>query len=94
MNNNVGQSKNSPVTEEQLFAVTIGNPDVLNGPINLQPYNPEWPSMFSVLEKQIHDALGTKARMIEHVGSTSVPGMSAKPVIDIVLAVADSADER
>jgi GrpB-like predicted nucleotidyltransferase (UPF0157 family) len=94
MNNNVGKSKNSPVTEAQLFAVTIGKPDLLNRAIDLQPYDPEWPFMFSILEKQIRDDLGTKALMIEHVGSTSVPGLIAKPVIDIVLAVADSTDER
>jgi GrpB-like predicted nucleotidyltransferase (UPF0157 family) len=41
----------------------------------------------------IRRALGDKALLIEHVGSTSVPGLSAKPVIDIILAVADSADE-
>jgi GrpB-like predicted nucleotidyltransferase (UPF0157 family) len=37
--------------------------------------------------------LGSRALRIEHAGSTSVPGLAAKPVIDIVLAVADSADE-
>ena len=93
MSGKAGQSQNVPVTEEQLFAVTIGTPDLLNRAIELKPYNPEWPSMFSILEKQIRCALGTKALMIEHVGSTSVPGLSAKPVIDMVLVVADSADE-
>jgi GrpB-like predicted nucleotidyltransferase (UPF0157 family) len=93
MNDNVGHAKNAPVTEEQLLAVTIGKPDILNGTIDLRPYNPEWPSMFSILERQIRDALGDSVLMIEHVGSTSVPGLSAKAVIDMVLAVADSSDE-
>lgn len=82
-----------PVTEEQLIAVTIGKPIVLNSPIELQPYNPQWPSMYATLEAQIRAALGDKILLLEHAGSTSVPGLSAKPVIDIVLAVSDSADE-
>jgi len=49
--------------------------------------------MYAKLEGQIRDALGAKALMIEHVGSTSIPRLSAKPVIDVVLAVSDSADE-
>ncbi len=82
-----------PVTEEQLIAITVGQIVPLNKTISLEPYNPEWPSMYAKLEKQIRDTLGAKALLIEHVGSTSVPGLSAKPVIDIVLAVFDSADE-
>jgi GrpB-like predicted nucleotidyltransferase (UPF0157 family) len=46
------------------------------------------------LEAKIRSALGVKALRIEHVGSTSVPGLSAKPLIDIVLVVADSRDEE
>jgi GrpB-like predicted nucleotidyltransferase (UPF0157 family) len=82
-----------PVTEEQLIAVTVGQVNPLNKTIDLEPYNPEWPSLYTKLERQIRDALGAKALMIEHVGSTSVPGLSAKPVIDMVLAVSNSADE-
>lgn len=83
----------APVTEEQLVAVTLGKPIVLNSPIELQPYNPEWPSMYATLEGQIRAALGAKVLLLEHVGSTSVPGLSTKPVIDIVVAVSDSSDE-
>ena len=43
--------------------------------------------------KRIRSVLGTKAIMIEHVGSTSVPGLCAKPIIDIILVVRNSADE-
>jgi GrpB-like predicted nucleotidyltransferase (UPF0157 family) len=57
------------------------------------PYDPQWPSHFAGLERQIRGALGERALWIEHVGSTAVPGLCAKPIIDVVLAVANSADE-
>jgi GrpB-like predicted nucleotidyltransferase (UPF0157 family) len=85
--------KNIPLTEQQILAATVGDRVPLNNTIQLAPYNPEWPRMYTRLERQILDALGAKALMIEHVGSTSVPGLCAKPVIDMVLAVSDSADE-
>jgi GrpB-like predicted nucleotidyltransferase (UPF0157 family) len=62
--------------------------------ITLVEYDPAWPERYSVLEKQIRGALGGAALQIEHVGSTSVPGLIAKPIVDIVLVVADSADEE
>jgi GrpB-like predicted nucleotidyltransferase (UPF0157 family) len=82
-----------PLTEEQILAANVGRPVVLNSPIELHPYNPEWPAIYARLARDIRAALGDKIRLLEHVGSTSIPGLSAKPVIDIVLAVADSADE-
>jgi GrpB-like predicted nucleotidyltransferase (UPF0157 family) len=49
--------------------------------------------MFLLQANRIRDALSEKVLLLEHVGSTSVPGLSAKPIIDMVLAVSDSADE-
>jgi GrpB-like predicted nucleotidyltransferase (UPF0157 family) len=84
----------SPTTsDEQLAAVTIGARPPLNGTIHLAPYDPAWPAQFARLAAQIRAALGDKALLLEHVGSTSVPGLSAKPVIDMVLAVPDTRDE-
>ena len=81
-------------TLEEVQAFTIGPVAKLaDGKIVLVPYDPEWPAMFEREAATIRAALGDRARRIEHAGSTSVPGLSAKPVIDIVLAVADSADE-
>lgn len=81
-------------TLEEVQALTIGPVAKLaDGKIVLVPYDPEWPAMFEREAATIRAALGERARLIEHAGSTSVPGLSAKPVIDIVLAVADSADE-
>jgi GrpB-like predicted nucleotidyltransferase (UPF0157 family) len=93
MNHKEQRAKDTPVTEEHLIAVTVGKISPLNKTIDLEPYNPEWPSRYANLERQIRDALGAKALPLEHVGSTSVPGLSAKPVIDMVLAVSNSADE-
>ena len=52
-------------------------------------YDPEWPALFELLAARIRDALGFRALTIEHVGSTAVPGLAAKPIIDIDLVVAD-----
>ena len=53
----------------------------------------DWPVVFDTLRAGIVEALGERALRIEHVGSTSVPGLAAKPVIDIDLMVADTDDE-
>jgi GrpB-like predicted nucleotidyltransferase (UPF0157 family) len=52
-----------------------------------------WPRLFEREAERIRAALGERVVLLEHVGSTSVPGLAAKPKIDILLAVADSADE-
>ncbi len=57
------------------------------------PYDDSWPAAFERIAARIHRALGARALTVEHVGSTAVPGLAAKPVIDINLIVADSADE-
>lgn len=61
--------------------------------IELSPHDPRWPLRYQEEAGRIQQALGDRAILLEHVGSTSVPGLVAKPIIDIVLAVADSADE-
>lgn len=62
-------------------------------PITIAEYDPQWPTQFHRLANRITNALGTKALAVEHVGSTSVPGLAAKPIIDIALTVRDSAAE-
>ena len=84
---------NTPLTEDQIIAAHVEPVQPWNGPIFLAPYDPAWPELFLQLKEQIEAALGDKVRQLEHVGSTSVPGLAAKPVVDIVLAVADSRDE-
>jgi GrpB-like predicted nucleotidyltransferase (UPF0157 family) len=73
--------------------MTIDQRIPLNGPIHLVQHDPEWGSQYARLEARIRGVLGETACLIEHVGSTSVPGLAAKPVIDIILVVPDSADE-
>jgi GrpB-like predicted nucleotidyltransferase (UPF0157 family) len=65
----------------------------IDGPVKLADADPRWASQYAREEERIRAALGSRAVQIEHVGSTSVPGLAAKPVIDILLVVMDSADE-
>ena len=80
-------------SDEEIAAARIGPPEVLNSTIYLAPCDPEWPRLFEREAVRVRAALGDRALLVEHAGSTSVPGLSAKPIIDIVLAVADTAAE-
>ena len=82
------------LTDEQIRQGTIGELKPHDAPITLVEYDPEWPRMFTREERRIRSALGDRALMIEHIGSTAVPGLMAKPIIDILLIVEDSSDER
>lgn len=62
-------------------------------PVEVVPYDPAWPDAFGAWRDRLVAALGSTARRIEHVGSTAVPGLAAKPVIDIQVSVLDAADE-
>ena len=59
----------------------------------LEDYYSEWPLWFERAEREIRAALGDAVLELDHVGSTSVPGLAAKPLIDINLVVADTTDE-
>lgn len=82
-----------PLTEEQIRAAQIGEPAPLVGSIQIIDYDPQWPRLFEREAERIQATLGHRILLIEHVGSTSVPGLAAKPRIDLLLVVADSADE-
>ena len=77
----------------ELHAVTLGEPARLAGPVALHEYDPRWPELYAREAERIRGALDARVLLLEHCGSTSVPGLAAKPRIDVVLAVADSADE-
>lgn len=73
--------------------IPVNTPTPVDGPVVLLPYDPKWAEMYESEATHIRRALGEKALVLEHIGSTAVPGLSAKPCIDIVLGVKDSADE-
>jgi len=68
----------TPFTEEQLRASYIGGIKPLNGPIQIADYDLEWPRLFEREAKRIRAALDDQVLLLEHVGSTSVPGLAAK----------------
>jgi GrpB-like predicted nucleotidyltransferase (UPF0157 family) len=80
-------------TDDELARITVGEVRVHDAPVTLAEYDPAWPERYEALARQIREALGGGAVSVEHVGSTSVPGLAAKPIIDIVLVVADSSRE-
>jgi GrpB-like predicted nucleotidyltransferase (UPF0157 family) len=80
-------------TENELRASLVGDAPPSSGPVVLVDYDADWPVLFRREAERIRGALGDAALKIEHAGSTSVPGLAAKPIIDVVLVVAESADE-
>jgi GrpB-like predicted nucleotidyltransferase (UPF0157 family) len=88
-------------TAEEITRHTDGDPDDLEWvgadppprPIEIVEPDAAWPAQFDLLADRIRSALGERAVAVEHVGSTSVPGLPAKPIIDIDVTVADPRDE-
>ena len=90
-----GDDPDTPLTTDEYIARTrVGELRSHNGPVVLAEYDDAWPERYAALEQEIRGVLRDEALLVEHVGSTSVPGLVAKPIIDIVLVVADSACER
>jgi GrpB-like predicted nucleotidyltransferase (UPF0157 family) len=69
----------------------LGEPD--GSSVRIVEYDPEWPARFDAERRRIVSALGPVARRIEHIGSTSVPGLAAKPVVDVMVTVDDPDDD-
>ena len=61
-------------------------------PVVIADYDPSWPATFEQLRDRLTGTLGLLAVAIEHVGSTAVPGLAAKPIIDLDVVIADRAD--
>lgn len=74
-------------------SIPINTPTPLDGQVVLVEYDPNWPAMFAQEAVHVRTALGDRVLVLEHMGSTAVPGLIAKPCIDMVLGVPDSADE-
>lgn len=66
----------------------------MSDPVIIENYDPEWPQQFALLRSRIAPVLGRLAPAVEHVGSTAVPGLAAKPIIDILVSVKEVEDER
>jgi GrpB-like predicted nucleotidyltransferase (UPF0157 family) len=79
--------------EESLAKVWVKAPPKLDGRIEIREYDPEWPVQSTREEARLRRILGDRVVRLEHAGSTSVPGLPAKPIVDIVLEVPDSSDE-
>lgn len=80
-------------TPEQLAAGLVGKAPARWASVVVDDYDPAWPDRFAAVRAALDHALGDLVLEIEHVGSTAVPGLPAKPVIDVDLTVEDSADE-
>lgn len=81
------------MSEDYLREVTIGEMEPYATKVVVVDYDPTWPAKFAEHESRIRAALADVVLAIDHVGSTSVPGLPAKPIIDVLLQVEDSADE-
>lgn len=78
---------------QMLDAITVGGARPLQGRIEIRDHDPEWPLLYEREAQRLGHVLGERIVRLEHVGSTSVPGLPAKPIIDMALEVADSSDE-
>ena len=63
-------------------------------PVVLVDYNPAWPNLFAEAKAQILQAVAPHVQTVHHVGSTAVPGLAAKPIIDILVGVHDWDEAR
>jgi GrpB-like predicted nucleotidyltransferase (UPF0157 family) len=81
-------------SDEQRESSHIGERPRHDAPIELAEYDSGWPGSFEALATSIREALGRSVVQLEHAGSTSVPGITAKPIIDMGLVVPDSTDEN
>ncbi|HEY7970897.1 MAG TPA: GrpB family protein, partial [Candidatus Limnocylindrales bacterium] len=80
-------------TKAEIEALTVGEVTPLEGKIVLAESDPSWPVLYVREDARIRAALGDRVLAIEHTGSTSVPGLAAKPIVDMTMIVADVTDE-
>lgn len=62
--------------------------------VEIVPYNPEWQQLYRGAEFWLRKELGDVAWRVDHIGSTAVPSLDAKPVIDVQVSVPDLEDEE
>jgi GrpB-like predicted nucleotidyltransferase (UPF0157 family) len=79
--------------DEDMAKSWVEPPPTLRTRIEIHDYDPEWPRLFEREAARVRSVLGGRVVRLEHAGSTSVPGLPAKPIIDMVLELPDSSDE-
>jgi GrpB-like predicted nucleotidyltransferase (UPF0157 family) len=79
--------------DEEIRAIWVDEPPPHDATIEIVLYDPAWPGLYEREATRVRAALGDRVVRLEHTGSTSVPGLSAKPRIDMLLVVPDSSDE-
>jgi len=84
---------NDVAAYDEDMAKTWVGPPTLRTRIEIRDYDPEWPRLFEREAARVRSLLDDRVVRLEHVGSTSVPGLPAKPIIDMVLELPDSSDE-
>jgi GrpB-like predicted nucleotidyltransferase (UPF0157 family) len=85
-------SPSLPGRWEALILSTMPTPNPLglnSGEVVVVPYDPRWPALFEVAAAELRAALGSAILAVHHVGSTSVPGLCAKPILDLLVSVGD-----
>jgi len=78
---------------EQVGSGLVGEPPARWQAITIEDYDPAWGERFAAAGSALTETLGGLVVAVEHVGSTAVQGLAAKPIIDIDLVIADTADE-
>ncbi|GAA5166805.1 MULTISPECIES: GrpB family protein [Amycolatopsis] len=79
--------------EGEIQEIWVAGAPVLNSTVTLADYDPRWAQLYERKASRIRSALGKRVVPLDHVGSTSVPGLCAKQIIDVLLVVPNSADE-
>ncbi|ONK15469.1 GrpB family protein [Streptomyces sp. MP131-18] len=85
--------RRTPMTDAEIEAASVGEPSRVDGRVGIADYDPAWPTVYEREAALVGQRLNGLVRRLEHVGSTSVPGLPAKPVIDMLLLVPDPAGE-
>jgi len=90
-------SSTGPVSRTLGHTGSVDEVELIGGPeqraIVIESYNPKWPGIFDEHRCRINEALGAVARRVDHIGSTAVTGLAAKPIVDIQISVPDVEDE-
>lgn len=80
-----------PLTDAVLGELLVHGPQPVR--VELSDHDPRWAARFEERAVELRAVLGDRARLVEHIGSTAVPGLAAKPIVDIVVGIDDPDDE-